>query len=248
MKVFYTVNSGVWVESGSDTVVIDMIHQGGEAGFSITPERFWASLKHPVLSVWTHRHSDHFDIEGAKRLVNLSPESKCWAPDYARNTAEMHAACENVLFTRQGKLTVYLIRALHDGIGFEETPLYVPVVTDGIRCCVLASDAVITEKLIQTIRLVCIGKVDDLFVNLYQWGTKEQRKQLLALAPKQIYMYHLPFPADDHLHLRELAQKLVRQVGETTAVRILSPMCAITLPAPTDDGSTCRKEAAYEIP
>lgn len=232
MTVFYTVNTGVCLQNESGMIIIDAIHQGKDVGFSNMPEMLWQKLRQPLLSLWTHLHPDHFDAKGADCLAEMLPEAMLWAPEYVGTNVTPQKIAEGIIAIQQGTMTVYLIKAVHDGRKFAEVPLYVPVVTDGRQCCVLATDALITETLIRKIRFVCPQIIDSLFINLYQWGSKEQRRLLLTLPSKQIYLYHLPFPEDDSLHWKEWAQKLITQANETREVKILPPLYTVALSDP----------------
>lgn len=230
--VFGTVNAGLYFWNGKTGLFIDAIHKGKEIGFSDTPEEIIDQMiNHKGIFgrkndyLFTHTHEDHFD----KELLNICrqeyPDCFISGPDEGMSNLTPVIVQDGVYELRIRDYHIWVFRTQHDGKQFCDCVCYAYLVEADNNNCLVCSDAILNMELLWRIRNRCVGKVDKIFLNLYQLSSKVGRNFLHVLDPGELWLYHLPYKQDDLYHYWKLAAECTnRYAGEIQNVKVAHPM------------------------
>lgn len=98
----------------------------------------------------------------------------------------------------------------HDGARYREDPHQSYLIRMGGERFFVAGDAALRRADAADFAGFYPEPVSAAFCNLYQLASPEGLDFLRALAPERIFLYHLPFQADDRYHYRQLARQAAR--------------------------------------
>ena len=195
--MFHSVNSGLFFCDGKNGLLVDGIHQGREEGCSPMPDFLSLQLRkntglfaHLTGVLFTHLHHDHYDEEGLESLLHGRPDLPVYGPRLRRGGALVRPIRANLRTVRMGGAYILARDTRHDGARYREDPHQSYLIRMGGERFFVAVSAA--------------------FCNLYQLASPEGLDFLRALAPERIFLYHLPFQADDRYHYRQLARQAAR--------------------------------------
>ncbi len=232
IRIFHSVNSGLYFWDGIAGLLVDGIHSGKEKGFSSMPEFLAGQLakrkglfEHTDGVLFTHQHPDHFQRRGLKYLLD-KPKCPCV---YGPALPETHAL---IRFIRSDMCRVQMSGAyilakdtVHDGQKFHDDPHQSFLIRMGGETFFIAGDAALTAKDAADFAGFYGGDVDAGFFNLYQLASPCGQDFLRILRPKRVFLIHLPFKEDDCFHYCSLARQVARNFPtDLPKVEILAHM------------------------
>lgn len=231
MNSFYTVNSGIYIQSENAGILIDGIHEGVAEGCSKMPEKVFEELKNETGLfgktdglIFTHLHGDHFDRARTEKILSRKNAPKFLCP-------MLNSSTLNTLFSGQGvyraeikDITVFAIETVHDGEMFGDVPHFSFVIKINEESAFVAGDAVLTESLAQKVKKLCPNGVNISFFNPLQLIEGENERFFEDFRSDRICIYHLPFPEDDAFQYGKTARSIVKNVPAWENAEILKHM------------------------
>lgn len=215
--MFHSVNSGLFFCDGKNGLLVDGIHQGREEGCSPMPDFLSLQLRkntglfaHLTGVLFTHLHHDHYDEEGLESLLHGRPDLPVYGPRLRRGGAPVRPIRANLRTVRMGGAYILARDTRHDGARYREDPHQSYLIRMGGERFFVAGDAALRRADAADFAGFYPEPVSAAFCNLYQLASPEGLDFLRALAPERIFLYHLPFQADDHYHYRQLARQAAR--------------------------------------
>lgn len=229
MKIFHTVNAGLYICNDEQGLLIDGLHLGS-GGFSETPVALLDRLlshAYPFSGktdlVFTHLHGDHYDLDLVRRFLQRNPHSSIYLPQPGDAKTAQRVHFDRFVLTA--------FSTVHDGAAFAQVPHRSFCLQAENRQIVICGDGIVHRLLAEQIQALCGDKTDAVFVNVYQLASKEGQEFLNALNPEHIFLYHLPFPEEDPYGYRSMAKNVVARQPENLRqrIRIPEPMSEITI-------------------
>lgn len=236
MKIFHTVNAGLYLESGNKNILIDGIHRGADSGMSDMP----AVLLHDLQNgtgifrniqnlLFTHLHPDHFDRDLITRFLEAS-SPEVYGPGLKENTVRPVSLGNGFDRITMNNMDVLAIRAPHEGKAFHDISNRSYLLFLEGTSVFVAGDSIFPPCLTDQFLARMNNQVDYAFFNPYQLICKESKTFLRQLQPRRLFLYHLPLPEDDTCNLYLLARNAVRNLDSgCPPARWISPMSWIDL-------------------
>ena len=204
LKIYHSVNSGLYLTNGQSSLLIDSIHNGETVGFSPMPTL-------PVFAknlLFTHDHPDHFD---AKKVSALSNRTMTYCPESALcNTPEIPLQ-KNLDLLKMDDFLILSLHSVHDCPQYASVPHRSYFIQLENETLFIAGDAAFQKNDADAFLSLEPQGVSAAFVNLYQIAHAGSQDFLRKLNPKRVFLYHLPFPEDDvfqiHLSMRSALKK-----------------------------------------
>lgn len=217
LRVFHTVNSGMYLWNGRSGLLIDALHGGKNTGFSDTPKRYIQMMEkkesffgQPNDLLFTHTHEDHYDLELVEQFLKLNPESSIYGPQLDQSNIQPTALGTGVGVLKIRNYTVYTFTTEHDGTPFTGYPHCSYLIRSGEQSLWISGDAMLQASLASQVKEISgVEYVDAAFVMVYQIGRKPGKEFLRALSPEHIYLYHLPYTEDDTYQYCQMAKNLI---------------------------------------
>ena len=206
-EIFYTVNAGLYISSGTTAVLIDGIH-GAPPGFTAMPEGLYDRILQGSGMfarldglLFTHLHPDHYDAEKTGRVLEDRPETALWGPGLANRGIPEYRELPSGCTFRIGDLRVFAYPTVHSGEPFCEDPhrsFLIRNESSG-EAFLISGDAVFSPWLAGAVKENAggPGTVTAAFINIYHLIEEPSRAFLLRLAPERLFLYHRPLPEDD---------------------------------------------------
>lgn len=233
LRIYHTVNEGLYLWNGKSGLLIDALHRGKRLGFSDTPERYIWMMRHeknfftkPNDLLFTHLHEDHFDPELVDDFLERYPDRIVYAPGLDRNNVQPVVLEHGIARLQIEEYEIYAFSTEHDGQAYVDCPHCSYLIRCGDECIWISGDAKLDVSLAGKIQRYasCQNCISDAFVMIYQISSRSGRDFLKALAPERIWLYHLPYETDDIYHYHAAAKQKCRQCEqEGLAVRIALP-------------------------
>lgn len=228
--IFCTVNAGLYIWDGRSGLFVDSLHRGKRLGLSDTPEELLHGLrqrqgifqmKNDFL--FTHKHEDHFDEELVEFCKGEYPASCIYVPENG-GLAE-----RDVEYLTLGNYRIKSFRAVHDGKRFEKESCWIFLIEAGERKVLVCGDARINEEILNRLDRNCRGKIDAVFLNVYQLESGCGKELLMRIGPDRTFVYHIPFEKDDGCHYRKIAEKSVEKYQKLIpGLSVARPMSRIS--------------------
>ncbi|MCF0146426.1 MAG: hypothetical protein HUJ73_07550 [Eubacterium sp.] len=216
--IYHTENAGILFSSEQTGILIDGIHGGASVGFSPMPENEMEQIEekegifdHLHGLLFTHLHIDHFKAKRVMAFLNQYPDTAIWGPGLEkRHLLEYRENGGDVRF-RIGDFRFRAYQTDHSGEPYRNEPhLSVLVKNEQTGGNVLVSgDAQFYPELAGRIREEN-GRVDMVFVMIYQLIEKSSIQFLKELDPGRVLLYHRPDPAEDTNHLLSVIRSVLR--------------------------------------
>lgn len=215
--IFHSVNSGLFFFDGKNGVLVDGIHQGREEGCSSMPDCLSLQLRentglfdHLTGVLFTHLHHDHYDGEGLKFLLHGHPNLPVYGPQLQRGGVLVRPIRAKLRSVRMGGVCILARNTCHSGECYQEEPHQSYLIRISGECFFVAGDADLCYADAADFIGFYSEPVSAAFCNPYQLSSSGGIDFLRVLAPKRIFLYHLPFQADDCYHYRQLASRAAR--------------------------------------
>lgn len=229
LKVFHPVNSGLYVR-GSSSVLVDGVFGGEGKGFSPMPEAFSRAVfggngSHMDGMLFTHSHGDHFCPERLERAERLFPRMAVYGPEIGERNVNVVEKAPGLREFDVKSCQVWAVRTLHDGEQYREVPHCSYFLRMDGRTMFAAGDARDLGELRGRYGRQLPAHVDMAFVNLYQAFAPDTHRFMRDFTVSRIYLYHLPFQADDCYRFWMQAGQAVRNFpADLPPLRILTHM------------------------
>lgn len=205
LRIYHTVNEGLYLWNGRSGLLIDALHGGVSEGFSDMPEKYKKLMMEKKSFfretndlLFTHLHDDHYDAGLVELFAQLNPSSYFYGPGLDKNNVSVVKSDNHFDYMKMRDYQIYAFDTEHDGKQYAGYPHRSYLIECGEERIWISGDALFSEKLADDVCRACDGKtIDRAFVNVYQIGSRNNLNFLQAIAPKDIYLYHLPYPEDD---------------------------------------------------
>ena len=220
VSIFCTVNSGVYLQSGGFSCLVDGIHRGRDVGFSDMPPALQAQLRaHDglfqdlQLLLFTHLHPDHFDRALTLQALQAAPPPLLYAPRSSLSTLAAEPLPDGFLrLCPAPDVTVYARPTLHDGERFRNVEHCSYLIGLGGAYYFIAGDAQLHARDAAPFAARAGGRIAAAFLNFYHISSPLRRAFVQALAPERIVLCHLPLPEDDRHQMIPLTRRMARQL------------------------------------
>ena len=237
MRIFHTVNAGLYIEFQSGNILVDGIHRGADVGLSDMP----AVLLHDLEKregifrdvrnlLFTHLHPDHFDKERMLRFLKANaPE--VYGPGLKESTVQPVPLENGFEKITMNGITALAIRAPHEGELFQKVDNRSYFLFPEGSSVFIAGDSILSPHFADLFFGMVQHDVDYAFFNPYQLICKQTRSFLYQLRPKRLFLYHLPLEKDDTYRLHSIARSAVKELDAgCPPVNWLHPISWIDLP------------------
>ena len=244
-------NAGLLIQCGNKRILLDGLENAEEYPFSSTPEDVLkemtdeeteGSFKDIDYLVFSHNHPDHFSKVLTKIYISKNKVRKLIFTADGENEDLVCCAKTNqvsvwTMDMVRGKIHQYI---LGGGIGLSTICMkHIPHIFPKDLChCILLqydgknilflSDCSYEEKVFfqkfKDIRLHAV------FMNPYFYYSNEGRKILDEyLFPERIIIYHIPFEADDRIHMRSFVLQMTRKFPRGNILILNAPFQKINI-------------------
>lgn len=227
LQIYHTVNEGLYLWNGETGLLIDALHRGRGSGFSDTSDVYIRRMEQkksffqkPNDLLFTHTHGDHYDETLTDCFLKLYPGRHLFAPGLDRNNIQPVVLEEGVARMQMESYEIYVFTTEHDGLRFADYPHCSYLIRWEDTWIWVSGDARLTPILAEKIARYTRGdKIEKVFVMVYQIAAKDGRDFLRKLSPKEIILYHLPYPEDDCYHFHKTAEQMCRKC-EAEGIRV----------------------------
>ena len=209
LKLTALCNTGVLLEYGEDALLVDAISCDFSGFTGLSSEEYEKILlgEGPYSKLcgvfFTHCHPDHFDFPRVKALQAARPSCIFFIPD----AKTFSSGC-----IQSGPFSVYYYETPHMPQNFSEIRHFVLLISAGEEWVYFASDAMIDADLHH--QFLGSRTADYVFVNPVYLTSPPMRSFLRSLAPKRVFVYHIPA---DPAGTNGIYRKAVRSVERYSA-------------------------------
>lgn len=236
LKIFHTVNSGLFLFDGENGLLIDAIYSE-KCDFSPMPKEIIQQLlsqEGPLAQangvLFTHFHSDHFDAELLQSFLRVRPTLQIYGPGLQKGISHVCSVPPDTFLISMAGSSILAKNTIHDGSGLRNAPHQSYLIQMGSENVFIAGDADLKQSEANTFLPYLEAPVKAVFCNPFQLFSPQGIAFFRLLAPQQVYLYHLPFESDDHYHCRELARRIMQNPPvEFPPIQILTPMAWISV-------------------
>lgn len=220
-KIFHTVNCGLYFWRDGTGLLFDGLHGCGPYQcFSPMPtELRQQMLRHSGIfahlhgALFSHAHGDHCDPDALYFVKHSARPLPCYLCGASDNTIPGVTAEPNVLRMQIGVFSVLAVKVSHNGVDHKHRELFtlpncVFVITCGDEKFLIAADGSLSAKNIELSELC--GGIDLVFCNAYHLDAPDSLAFLQSVRPREIAVYHLPFPEDDVYLSHTMASRFIR--------------------------------------
>ena len=231
LSVLLTGNAGLCLCSGSTTLLIDGIHDGETVGFSAMHPALLdqARTRTGLFSnlsglLFTHLHPDHFSRSKLSDLLSAPPSPVIYAPDPSISTAaETHLpfGIEQITI---GSARIWAKPTVHSGKEYASVAHRSFLIQINGQLLFIPGDALLQPADADAFINYCTAPIQAAFFNVYQLLDPSSADFIRRLHPLRIFIYHLPFPADDRYHYYTLARHAAaRRPGDLPPFELCTP-------------------------
>lgn len=219
IRIFHTVNAGLYLTDSQTGLLVDGLHKGAFFGMSCMPEELkdQAKKQEGIFRglnglLFTHLHDDHYDQRKVIRFLSQSPNTALWGPGLdACGLTEYTETTSGCQF-RVGDFRICAYKTRHSGNEFLDVAHTSLLLRSGINeeTIFVAGDALFVSEEADEI-LADAGHIDKAFVNLYHLIEQSSIEFLLRLKPGRVLLYHRPLPEDDVYHYGQMIRQALRK-------------------------------------
>lgn len=239
--IFHSVNSGLYLTDGANGLLVDGIHDGPKQGFSPMPAFLERQLvEHTGLFarvnsvLFTHLHEDHYQKDGAAKLLRFLRPPKIYGPGLPESSAAFQPLQSRIYWVHLPGIQAFALDTVHDGAQYRKDPHQSYFIFMGGESFFFAGDAALTPEDASASADIHTRELTAGFFNLYQLASPQGQLFIRSLKPERIFLIHLPFREDDRYHYRSLARQIKKNFpADLPKVEILPHMSWIDeKPAP----------------
>ena len=226
MRLYFMVNSGLYLCGREEALLVDGIHRGETVNFSPMPAELPVEVpKFPHRLLFTHRHPDHFD-ERILTLRDLVPY--IYGPGFGG--APFAPIAPGVVQVSSNTAEIVALSTRHAGADFASVPHCSYCISlDGTRFFI-AGDAQLDETVLAALRRLSRTSFDYVVVNPMQLLDPKGSVFLRGIEAKEVLLCHLPFADGDRLGCYSLAKTArKRYPPDLPPLRQLIPMSWVPL-------------------
>lgn len=225
IRVTLSANAGICVEAGGKKVLVDLVHEDKQLGFSnVTDSLFQRILQEKAFSdgdclCYTHCHGDHYSRGMTAEFFGRWPRMKLFLPEPEFENQILVSGSE-FLWEEDG-LKLRFLRLPHEGAAGEKVSHYGLIITAGGVNILISGDCATASpdlaRILENIRV-------DLAVLAFPWAALKKGREFLRqnLGGAHILLYHLPFAEDDICGYRSSASRAAENLRESRDVRLLT--------------------------
>lgn len=221
IKIFHTVNEGLFFQNRETSLLIDGIHTGIEVGYSNMPKKLVADMKNQEgifgnlnALVFTHFHPDHFNEKRVKYFLSQSKKTHLITP-YLSKTLSFEYINERVNLIYLNHIKIFLIKTIHEGVQYEKDIHQMVAIKIKNETYIICGDAVLFESDAVLIQKFISEKITGIFINPYQLAQKEGHAFIHQLFPDRVFLYHRPFREDDCNNVKYIVKNVLRYYPDT---------------------------------
>lgn len=220
LSIYHTVTCGLYLHHHNTGILIDGIHTGQKYGFSDMPPALLAAIQTGQAPfdkldalLFTHLHPDHFN----RRLLAQTLERRTdkhldvYGQQLDNSTLAPETVAPGLSVINIGTARVILMDLIHDGPDFKDVPNQSLLVVWEDAAIFVAGDSTLTEADAQRLRSYYQTPIDAAFLNAYQLGSRLGHGFIRKIAPRNLYLYHLPFEKDDQYGIYTLSKNALRR-------------------------------------
>lgn len=211
-SIFHTLNSGLIFSNRDAQLLIDVLHNGADIGFSPFPNILYDNLIHQngVFNkksdiVFTHCHPDHFDDNLLKQYRSLYPNNSIYVPQVLSEFCKVTKTSNISRIIQTKHFTLYAFQTCHEGTIYHNVFHLVYMLDINGAFYIISGDAILDNSLYQSISQITHDNIGGIFVNPYQLNNSSNYSFFKKLNSKKIFIYHLPTPEDDIYNYHALA-------------------------------------------
>lgn len=218
LSIFHSVNAGLYFWDGEHGLLVDGIHDGRKEGLSPMPaflagqlSRHTGIFAHLNGVAFTHLHNDHYDENGLHTLLRGLPGLPVYGPGLSENSALVRPIRFGLCSIRMGNIGILARDTLHDGEAYRNDFHQSFLIRMGGESVFVAGDALLQPCDADDLTGFYDAPIEAAFCNLYQLASPDGQEFLRELAPKRVFLYHLPFPEDDRYCYHKLARQALKR-------------------------------------
>ena len=223
--VTLSANSGISLQMGQATILIDALHEQKESIFSpLSPQLQQQLETHPAFSqpdilFFTHLHHDHYSRRLAIRWKSLFPSAQLILPE--REFADQLLLTETRHELACRDLALRFIRLPHEGPQYKTVPLYGLLIKRDSFTVLISGDCELASPVLEE---QLQGEHIDLMIAPFTWASLARGQEFVrrVIRPHSLILCHLPFPEDDTLHYYEAAKRYSARLTEVPDIRFLT--------------------------
>lgn len=226
--VALSANAGVSITLGNLRLWIDALHRTHTAEYSSLTPALWTQMQqHPAFAapdyiIYTHRHPDHYSRTLTQEAKQLWPQAKVILPE-AEFDDQLLLSGGSIRFEDRG-IGFHFMRLPHQGEQYASVPHYGVILSSGDFRILIAGDCrVCSTELARRLESTQIS----LAILDFPWLTTRGGRKFVEehIAPKHLFICHLPFAEDDRSGYRLAAEKSTSLLPSVPDIRLLeSPL------------------------
>ena len=220
-RIFQTINAGLYLWREGCGLLVDGLHWGREAGMSELPGPIAEQLRtgrglfaHMTGLLFTHLHTDHYDEGYVRMALQDHPELPLYGPKLPGANVTAQEVRPGVRRFSMGPAEVAAVETAHDGAIFRDMPHMSYLIRMDGESLFIAGDAALEPEAGDLVRELYDTPVEGAFLNLYQIVSPKGQEFLRRLAPRRLFLYHLPFPGDDRYQIILQSRQRLKRMPE----------------------------------
>lgn len=231
ITVTLSANAGICITICHKRIWVDALHSKKVPSFSTVSQELFAKLldapefEAPDAICYTHCHPDHFSREQTLQVLERWRSAQVFLPEL-QIPGQVLVEGENPEFTL-GDVTLRFLRLSHEGALYADTVHYGLLLLSPEGNVLISGDCAVAapELLAATAGIQVDAAILD-----FPWLTLSRgREALKSLNPKQIILYHLPFPEDDENGFLDSAEKAAKRWGKGNVKLLYKPLQTETI-------------------
>jgi len=219
VQITASVNAGICLLfPDGQKIWIDFFPDRKTTLFSYMTDDQWNELKKdpdltpPDLILFTHTHPDHFSAARVKECESLwpgtpvyFPAGSTWYGEISESELAYHPLTGEQTEISLGSLRVRMIRTVHSGKEFTDTPHYSIFLSFEGKNIFVAGDALVTGDRLTD--LLEYSKTE-LAVLTFPWASTSLGRERIeySICPSHVLLYHIPNAEDDKCNFRKAAE------------------------------------------
>lgn len=228
LKITFTANAGILVETGCLHILVDALHEGSRR-FSRVPDDVLTQIvegsgefEHIAYMLITHAHTDHYSEALVRKFMQCHRGTELIAP---MHVPQIRPFRQIRVAGAGGTISLPLaeidyVRLAHEGDEYAGVLNYGYRVETEEDSFIVLGDAAPADVPRGLDELMARGPVDAIFVNFPLITLGSGRDALRQCGAKEVFVFHLPFEQDDTEHYRQSTRNMVPRARSVLGVPI----------------------------